>query len=163
MKAILALSAAASCLFFSGSSLADDIAEQLAGTWKLISLSVRFNGGDAVEPYGPTPKGRLVLTRDGHWIIILTASDRKPAKTVDEKAALLDSLLAYSGRHTIDGDRITTRIEMSSNEIFSGANQDQTRFFKLEGDRLTLRTPEIMSAIRADQKAVGTIVFERER
>jgi hypothetical protein len=28
---------------------------------------------------------------------------------------------------------------------------------------LTLRTPEIVSAVRPGQKAVGTITFERER
>jgi hypothetical protein len=104
-----------------------------------------------------------VLTPDGQWIIILTAANRNPAKTNDEKAALLDSMLAYSGRFTIEGDRITTRVDMSSNEIYRGPNQDQTRFFKIEGDELTLRTPEIVSAVRVGQKAVGTITFKRER
>jgi hypothetical protein len=31
-----------------------------------------------------------------------------------------------------------------------------------QGDKLTLRTPEIVSAVRPGQKAVGTITFERE-
>jgi len=52
---------------------------------------------------------------------------------------------------------------MSSNEIYTGANQDQLRFFHVEGDKLTLRTPEIVSAVRPGQRAVGTIMFERER
>jgi hypothetical protein len=72
-------------------------------------------------------------------------------------------MLAYSGIYTVEGDRITTHVEMSSNEVYTGANQDQTRFFPIEGDRLTLRTPEIASAVRVGQKAVGTITFERER
>jgi hypothetical protein len=102
-----------------------------------------------------------VLTPDSRWIIILTGANRKPAKTVDEKATLLDSMLAYSGKFTVEGDKLTIHVEMSSNEI--RANQDQTRFFRVEGNRLTLRTPEIASAIRPGQKAVGTITFERER
>ena len=44
----------------------------------------------------------------------------------------------------------------------SGANQDQTRFFRIDGNRLTLRTPEIVSAVRPGQKAVATITFERQ-
>jgi hypothetical protein len=52
---------------------------------------------------------------------------------------------------------------MSSNEIYTGANQNQMRFFHVEGDTLTLQTPEIASAIRPGQKAVATITFERER
>ena len=160
MKLILALAVATSGVFRPESSCADD-ATQLTGTWKLVSWLTRFDGGDTVEPLGPNPKGRLVLTPDSHWIIILTGANRKPANTVEEKAALLDSLLAYSGKYTVEGDQITTHVDMSSNEI--RANQDETRFFRIEGNMLTLRTPEIVSAVRPGQKAVGTITFERER
>jgi Lipocalin-like domain len=162
MKSILALVVAACCFFRPGFSLADDTAKQITGTWKLVSWLTKFDGGDTVEPYGPNAKGRLVLTPDGHWIIILTAANRKPAKTNDEKATLLDSMIAYSGKYTIEDDRITTRVDVSSNEIYTGPNQNQTRFFKIEGDKLTIRTPEIVSAVRVGQKAVGTITFERE-
>ena len=144
-------------------SYAQDAATQLTGTWKLVSWQTKFDGGDTVEPYGSSPKGRLVLTPDSHWIIILTGANRKPAKTIEEKATLLDSILAYSGKYTVEGDKITTHVDMSSNEIYTGANQDQTRFFRIEGNKLTIRTPEIVSAVRPGQKAVGTITFERER
>ena len=78
MKKILAVAFATCCLFRTGVAFADDAAKQLAGTWKVISLITKFDGGDAVEPFGPNPKGRLVLTLDGHWIIILTADHRGP-------------------------------------------------------------------------------------
>jgi hypothetical protein len=163
MKSILALAVAISCVFRPEVSYAQDAATQLTGTWKLVSWLTKFNGGDTVEPYGSSPKGRLVLTPDSHWIIILTGANRKPAKTIEEKATLLDSILAYSGKYTVEGDKITTHVDMSSNEIYTGANQDQTRFFRIEGNKLTIRTPEIVSAVRPGQKAVGTITFERER
>ncbi|HEY6241279.1 MAG TPA: lipocalin-like domain-containing protein [Burkholderiales bacterium] len=142
---------------------AHDVAGQLIGTWKATAWIVEVVGEDSREPFGPNPKGRLVITREGHWIVILTAANRLPARTVDEKATLLDSLLAYSGKYTIDGDKITTRIDVSSNEIFTGPNRDQTRFFELEGDRLTIRTPEIASAALPGKKVVGIITWERER
>ena len=144
-------------------ALADDVAKQLVGTWKLTAWVVQVIGEDSREPYGPNPKGRLVLTPEGHWIVILTGASRRPAKTNDEKAALLDSMIAYAGKYTIEGDKITTRIDMSSNEIFTGANQVQTRFFKVESDKLTLRTPEIASAALPGKKVVGTLSWERER
>jgi lipocalin-like protein len=162
MKLLFAVLLATSCSFWPGSSHADDASTQLVGTWKLVSWSTKFDGGDTVEPYGPNAKGRLVLTPDRRWIIILTGANRKPAKSAEEKATLLDSMLAYSGVFTIEGDKIITHVEMSSNEIYTGANQNQTRFFRIEGDKLTLRTPEIVSAVRPGQKAVGTIAFERE-
>ena len=161
MKSIFAIILATSCSVWPACSFADDAA--LVGTWKLVSWLTRFDGGDTVEPYGPNAKGRLVLTADGRWIIIATGANRKPATSVEEKAALLDSVLAYSGVYTVEGNKITTHVDMSSNEIYTGANQNQTRFFHIEGDKLTLRTPEIASAVRPGQKAVGTITFERER
>jgi hypothetical protein len=120
-------------------------------------------GEDSREPYGRNPKGRLVITPEGHWIVIVTAANRQSPKTTDEKAALLDSMLAYSGKYRIDRNRITTRVDMSSNEIYTGANQDQTRFFRVEGDKLDIRTPEIASAVLPGKKIVGTLCFERER
>jgi lipocalin-like protein len=163
MKRLLALFFASCCLFWTGLSFADDAATRLAGTWKVVSLITRFDGGDAVEPFGPNPKGRLVLTPEGQWIIILTGANREPAKNLEEKAALLDSMLAYSGKYTIEGNRMTIRVDMSWNEIYSGANQNQTRFFTIEGDKLIIRSPEIVSAVRPGQKAVATLTVERER
>jgi hypothetical protein len=120
-------------------------------------------GGDTIEGFGPNPKGRLVITSDGHWMVIITRSDRSPAKNSDEKAALLDSMLAYSGRYTIDGDRITNRIDITHNEIFTGALQNQTRFFSVEGDKLVLRTGLMASSFRPGQKVDSILTWERER
>jgi hypothetical protein len=163
MKRILALVFATCCLLWMGLSFADDAAKQLAGTWKIVSLITKFDGGDAVEPFGPNPKGRLVLTPEGQWIIILTTVNRRLAKNFEEKAALLDTMLAYSGKYTIEGNRMTIQVDMSWNEIYSGANQNQTRFFDIEGDILIIRSPEIVSAVRPGQKAVATLTLQRER
>ena len=162
MKSVLALVFAACCLFRAGFSFADDGGKQLAGTWKVVSLVTSFDGGDKVEPFGPDPKGRLVLTPQGDWIILQTRTNRAPAKTVEEKAALLDSMLAYSGKYTIDGNRMTIRVDMSWNEIDTGANRIRTRFFTVDGDKLIIRIGLIASAIRTGQKAEGTLTFERE-
>ena len=96
-------------------------------------------------------------------MIILTGANRGPAKGTEEKAALLDSMLAYSGKYTIEGNQMMIRVDMSWNEIYSGANQNQTRFFTLEGDKLIIRSPEIVSAVRPGRKAVATLTVERER
>src|SRR5712691_239075 len=163
-RALLAFMALiTSCSLLIPVAFADEVQKQLVGTWKLTAWVVQVIGDGSREPYSPNPKGRLVITPEGHWIVVLTGANRRPAKTTDEKAALLDSMLAYSGKYRIEGDRITTRVDMSSNEIYTGANQDQTRFFKVEGDRLALRTPEIASAVLPGKRVVGTVNFERER
>jgi len=163
MKRGLAFVVATMLCVPTGLSFADDNAKQLAGTWKVVSLITKFNGGDAVEPFGPKPNGRLVLTAEGQLIIILARANREPAKNLEEKAALLDSMLAYSGKYTIEGNRMMIRVDTSWNEIYSGANQNQTRFFSIDGDKLVIRSPAIVSAVRPGQTAVATLTLERER
>ena len=135
----------------------------LVGTWKLTGWTLRIVGETTDrQPFGPNPKGRLVLTPDGFWIVIITADNRHPARTAEEKVALFDSLLAYSGKYTVEGDKITIQVDMSGNEVFTGSNRIQTRFFEIDGRRLIVRTPEIDSAALPGNKIVGTNVFERE-
>jgi hypothetical protein len=142
---------------------AEESAKALVGTWKLTGWTLRVVGtAEDKEPFGPNPKGRLVLTPEGYWIVIITGANRHPAKTEEDKLALFDSVLAYSGKYTVEGDKITVRVDMSANEIFTGPSQVQTRFFTLDGDKLTVRTPEIASAALPGKKIVGTNIFERE-
>lgn len=143
-------------------TFADD-SKSLAGTWRLTGWTIRVVGEtEDKEPFGPNPKGRLVMTSDGHWIVIITGANRHPAMTAEEKIALFDSVLAYSGKYTVQGDKITIHVDMSGNEVFTGANQVQTRSFKLDGEKLIVRTPEISSAALPGKKIVGTNIFERE-
>jgi len=144
-------------------TLADETTKSLMGTWKLTGWTLRVVGEtEDREPFGPNPKGRLVMTPEGHWSVIITGANRHPAKTPDEKLLLFDSVLAYSGKYTVDGDKNIVRVDISSNEVFAGANQVQTRFFKLDGEKLTVQTPEISSAALPGKKIVGTNIFERE-
>jgi hypothetical protein len=57
----------------------------------------------------------------------------------------MKTLMAYTGKFTIDGDKFTTKVDLSWNELLTG--QDQVRFFKLEGDKLSIRTAEQASAV----------------
>jgi hypothetical protein len=47
---------------------------------------------------------------------------------------------------------------MSPNEIYTGANQTQVRFFKLDGDKLSIRSPEIASAALPGKRVVASHV-----
>src|SRR5436309_2139999 len=88
-----AMVVATSCFFQPGFSFADDTTAKLTGTWKVVSLITKFDRGDAVEPFGPNPKGRLVLTPEGHWIIIQTTANREPAKNLEGGFARFDARL----------------------------------------------------------------------
>ena len=49
---------------------------------------------------------------------------------------------------------------MSGNELLTG--QDQVRFFKLDGDQLSIRTAEQISSVFPGKKVIGTLTWERE-
>jgi hypothetical protein len=161
MVRLIVFAVAACCYFQAGFAFADDTAKQLVGSWKLRSWVIQIVGGEAAEPFGPNPKGRALFTSDGYAAFMIAAANRKPASNNDESAALLKSLLAYTGKFTIDGDKFTTKVDISWNELFTG--QDQVRFFKLEGEQLSLRTGEQISAVYPGKKVIGTLTWERER
>ena len=153
--------AAAFCYLQPVLALAQDATKQLAGSWRLTSWTIQIVNGDTTQPFGPNPKGRAVFTPDEYVAFLIVAANRKPAATDGESAALLKTLLAYTGKFTIDGDKFTTKVDISWNELLTG--QDQVRFFKLENDKLTIRTAEQTSAVYPGKRVVGTLTWERER
>ena len=158
----LGVLAAAMCFCFqTGLALAEDTARQLAGSWKLSSWTIQIIDGEATEPFGPNPKGRAVFTPDGFSAFMIARPDRKPATNDADSAALLKSLMVYTGKFTVDGDKLTTNVDLSWNEILTGTAQ--VRFFKLEGEKLSIRTAEQASAVFPGKRVVGTLNWERER
>jgi hypothetical protein len=72
----------------------------------------------------------------------------------------MKSFSAYTGKYTVEDDKWTTKVDVSWNEVYN--SQDQVRFFKLEGDLLSVRTPE-QSEVLHGKKVVFTLTLARER
>ena len=161
MLRLVAFALAACCYLQPGLAFAQDTAKQLAGSWKLTSWTIQIIGGEAKEPFGPNPKGRALITPDGHVAFVIAGANRKPAANDAESAALLKSLMVYTGPYTIEGDKLTTKVDISWNELLTG--KDEVRFFQLDGDKLSIRTAEQVSSVYVGTKVVGTLAWERER
>jgi hypothetical protein len=131
MARLVALALLACCCLQSGFARADDTAKQLLGSWKLSSWVIQIVGGELTEPFGANPKGRAVFTPDGYVVFVVVAANRKPAANDEESAALLKSLMAYTGKFTIDGNKFTTKVDISWNELFTG--QDQVKVLQAGG------------------------------
>jgi hypothetical protein len=56
-----------------------------------------------------------------------------------EQAEAFNTFLAYTGRYTLSGDKVTHHIEISSIQNYVG--KDLVRNIKFAGDRITLVTP----------------------
>jgi hypothetical protein len=120
-------------------SVADDAA-RVHGVWKLVSYDVEVQATGEKEPVmGRHPTGFVIFTPEGRALFILTGEGRRPAKTVQERADLLSTLVAYTGTYRIEGDKWITSVDVAWNPEWVGT--EQTRFFKVEGDHLQVVTP----------------------
>ena len=141
---------------------ADDRA-QVHGVWKLVSQEVEIQAtGQKEFPMGKKPTGYVMFTPDDRATFILTADDRKPAKTVQERADLLNSMVAYTGAYRLDGDKWITKVEVAWNPEWVGT--EQTRLFHIDGNRLHVLTPWRVMPNWPDKGMQRSIlVFERAK
>lgn len=123
--------------------------KSVAGTYDLVSNPV----------FGDKPRGRMILTRDGHYSIILTnarlpkiASNSRTKATPEEYKAVVDGSIAHVGRYTVEdgGKAITFHIETSTFPNWDGTTQK--RALSVKGDTLkyTVTTPSTGSAAPSD-------------
>lgn len=144
------------------SAMADERA-RLVGTWKLKSFVTEIQAsGEKRSVYGAKPRGYAVFTPEHRLMVVITGEGRKPAQSVEERAALLITMFAYTGQYSVQENRLITKVDASWNEAWTGT--DQVRFFKVDGDRLEVFTGWAPSITLADKPIVrGLLSFEREK
>jgi len=147
----------ASCLF-AQSSLAN---ERLIGTWKLVSNNYEVQAdGQTAPTMGDNPIGYITFVPEGRVFVVFSASGRQPAKTDQERAALLGNLTAYTGKYRTEGDTWTTEVEVAWAPEWVGTAQK--RNFTIEGDTLKVMTPwRIMPNLAAKGMTRGVLTFAR--
>jgi lipocalin-like protein len=85
-------------------------------------------------------------------------SSHEEAPTDEVRAKLHKSMIAYAGTYTIDGGKVIHHVDISWNGARTGT--DQVRFYKLEGDTLTIKTAPNKSPIDG-REGVRVIVWEK--
>jgi hypothetical protein len=81
-----------------------------------------------------------------------------PKATDAEAAQLYRTMLAYAGRYTLEGDKITDHVDISWNQL----NIDLQRFVEVKNNQLTIKTPPFMSPF-LNKQIVATVVLERAK
>ena len=119
---------------------ADDFG-RIVGTWKLVSVVYQdVATGERTMPLGEHPIGYQVATAAGRWIAIVNGEGRKQPTNEAERSAALLSMIAYTGRWHVDGDKVVTRVEAAWQPVWIGT--DQIRQFTFDGDdTLVLASP----------------------
>lgn len=141
--------------------LADD-GSKLPGTWKLVSSEAEIQATGQKEPaMGKNATGFVIFTPE-RVFFILTGEGRQPAKDDHGRAALMNSLISYTGLYRLKGDSWTTRVDVAWDPEIVGT--DQTRFFRIDGDRLEVTTTWAVHPNWPEKGMLrGVLTFERAR
>jgi hypothetical protein len=133
-------------------------AEQIIGTWKLVSFEAEVrDSGHRVKPWGNDPNGYFIAGADGRAMALITAKDRQPGESDAALAALFRSMVSYAGSYRIDGDRIFTKVDASWNEAWNGTEQERT--YRIADDLLELATPWAPSTATPGSPMVRSILL----
>ena len=137
--------------------------QPLLGTWKLVSLVYEFQDGRPPVPLlGKNPIGYLILTPSGRMSAVLERDGRKPAKTDEERSDLLRTLISYTGKYRIEGDKWITKVDSSWNGTWNGSEQE--RAYRLEGDKLFVTSMwQPNSTMPGNPVAHAIMQWEREK
>lgn len=136
---------------------------KVQGAWKLVSYEVEVqSSGEIMHPMGKAPSGYVMFSPESRVWFVLTGEGRKAARTAEEKAALLDTVIAYSGKYRLEGDTWITAVDVAWNPAWVGT--EQTRPFRIEGDRLQVLTPWRVMPNWAEKGMTRSIItFERTK
>jgi len=125
-------------IFASQPSFANDNAKIL-GIWKLVSFEAEIQATGQKEPLmGQHPTGYVIFTPEGRAMFMLTGEGRMAPKTTEDRANLLNTLVAYTGMYRLEEDKWITKIDVAWNPEWIGT--EQTRSFKIDGDHLQVIT-----------------------
>lgn len=139
----------------------EDGVAKLAGTWKLISAVMEdVDTREQRLLWGKHPNGYLVLTPTGRWIVIQTAERRTAPNTDEERSAALHTMLAYSGKFRVEGNKVIIKVDISWDESWRG--MEQVRLYRIDGDKLHIEALPQPYAAFGGKVMRGILVWARE-
>jgi len=120
------------------------VSEQFSGTWLLESWTAQDEFGHVERQFGDQPRGVLIITPDGWLSMQLAASSRAdlasgsgPLGGPAEHSAAFLTYAAYVGRCRVEGDRLTTTVQVGL--IPGWVGSEQVRGVVLDDGLLVLR------------------------
>ena len=135
----------------------------IVGIWKLVAYDIEIQATGQKEPaFGQNPTGYVVFAPEGRVFFVLTGEGRKPAKSVQDRADLLSSLVAYTGLYRLEGDRWITKVDVAWNPEWVGT--EQARSFTADANRLQVLTPwRVMPNWPEKGMTRSIVTFERAK
>lgn len=112
----------------------------LIGSWRMLSWTRRsVANGEVTDALGPNPIGYIAYHADGRMMAFVQQRDRRVTEeglTVEAKAALFDTMLAYTASYRIEGNTVIHTVDGTWNPMWG--REPLIRPFELNGDSLVI-------------------------
>lgn len=152
--AIATLLLSLSVVLLVGDAFAQSPTEQIVGAWTLVSADTVRPDGSRVQVFGPTPKGIMIFSRDGHFALVqmraelprIAANSRDHA-TPEENKAIVQGSIAYFGTYSVNEAEkvIILKLEGSTFANILGADEQKRLITSLTPDELRFTNPRTPS------------------
>jgi Lipocalin-like domain len=114
--------------------------KDVAGIYTAVAVT-NVLGERTTEPYGPNPKGVMVLDANGRYVVVLMrpglpkfASNNRSTGTAEEYKAIALGSFTHFGTYTVADGHIIFRLENTTFPNWDG--QEQKRALTVSGDEL---------------------------
>jgi hypothetical protein len=146
----------------------EELAVQLVGTYRLVSVESTSADGEVDRPFGEDPDGFMSFTSEGYMLAVLARQDRPTfadgdimGGTDEERAAAFLSASAFAGRFEVKEGRLVNTLGAATFQNWTGTVQ--VRDFEVTSAGLTLVTPTLLmggalrsSTVRLERIAAPT-------
>ena len=134
----------------------------LVGVWRLVGASyvVLEGTSERTELLGSELRAYAIFEPGGRMMVIGQANDRTPGTSTAAMAALFRSMVAYSRKWSIDGEKFVTVVDVAADPSWVGTVQ--VRYFTFDGQTLSLRMAPSELPSFPGRKAVVYADWEKE-
>ena len=132
----------------------------IVGSWKISSYDIEFQNSGERRPFlGAQPQGFLIFTPQGRVISYLEAEGRKALATDEECVDAYWTIVAYTGKYRLEGNKWITSVDGAWNVELVGTELERT--FELKGSSLSVTSS--WRPLRYDTRLSRVrLTFERE-
>jgi hypothetical protein len=111
----------------------------LAGAWRLTaSYFVDQQTGQRCDEFDAHVFGSVVFNANGRMTVLMTSGVRTKAVSDSERSALFTSMVAYTGKWSVDDEKLVTQVDGAWDPTWIGT--EQVRYHAFDGQTLSFRT-----------------------
>ena len=135
----------------------------LVGVWHLIASYVVVEGtGERTELLGHEPYAYAIFEPGGRMMVIGHAKNRTPATSTAAMAELFRSMVAYSGKWSIDSEKFVTEVDIAADPGWVGTTQGSVLHLQRTNPASPNGSPPLELPTHPDRKVVVYADWKKE-